>query len=363
MFTNLSINVMNYKFKMKKGLYKMKKSKTRVLRKAVEDDKRFAEDATITMFLDSFNENIIDALNVEFERAEFELEANQSFFMSKNLDKEKISNFLIEKGVKEENVKYISSWSGLPISIREIHSDFVVELFVDQLCKDLKTVGFSQEKINFLIYLYSCLAKDTLKNSIENIKDLTLQEIPDTFTDSISLIEEKKDFCDSISSDEFETFFNLFNQITKLFYVDNKMEDDVYYLMNIENDVELKALFYYIRRFQSFTTLDVLNKPSKLKRTSAYFDFKDDLMVSFGIFAAAERNSIRLNAFLNNDAYEKGYYEDDEMRSLRANTCLIYGRKQTKLKELLQDSKDESEDYPDLKESLLEKFVSFFKKS
>lgn len=84
----------------------MKKPKTRCLKKAVEEG-YIAEDTNLTIFTDSFEENVLDALNTEFKRKEFKQEINQSFFLSKNMCKEKITSFLLGKGIKQEKIKYI----------------------------------------------------------------------------------------------------------------------------------------------------------------------------------------------------------------------------------------------------------------
>lgn len=170
-------------------------------------------------------------------------------------------------------------------------------------------------------------------------------------------------------SEELEIALNLRNKTVELLHVDNKMEEDVYYLIELKNEIEHFFMIKYLRNFQGMGTngLSDEEKEENLKRKSYYVELSDFLVEGIAIYAATENANMRQNLFLNNESYEKGLYDKEELLSMNSNTSQKYGKNKTSLRDFFLPPEMEIEDFPEEKVTfvtrVLEKIKELFNKN
>lgn len=307
---------------------------TNVLKNAIENNIP-AVDCFLSLYMDSFEENITEAINVNFNKKSFDIDKTQFLISSKDLEVEEIKSLLIRKGMKEEKIKIIDDWSKMPLSIRKINSDILIEIIHPYLINEYKYK--SNMDIGRLSILASSFIRD-LKNSdldFSNLPEFNFDNIPENFIYTKEVLDELY-----ISSEKYEVIFSILNEILDLFYVDNELEEDLCYLFKSQNIKEEMMTATFLRR------ISLINKTpnicfdqdeSSLSKKIIFVDFKDFIVESYSVMAAMERGEIKINMFLKQESFQGDIYPEEEMNSIKANALLKYGKKNTPLKRLMND--------------------------
>lgn len=321
-------------------------NETRYLTNAIKNNIP-SVDAHLALYTDSFTENISDAINVQFNKKLFDINDSQMIFLSRDLDSEKIKNQLIENGISLEKIKLIQNWSEMPLSCKDMHVDYLIEIFITPLLEEAKVYFTDEKNIQRLAFLFACLMRDCYTNEVDfnNVPDYTRETLSSSFFNTKELLDNLYIEDESISN--LDLYFKIINKITKLFYVSNNFDEKIYYLLKPKTVVEEMALASYIRYFSCLfrdkfeDMLYEFENPKKIQYKTAFVDFKNFLINGFGVRAANERGGFRMNVFLTQDSFEKGLYSIEELNSLRANTELKYRKENTELSRYIFDRKFE----------------------
>lgn len=304
-------------------------------------------DARLTLYTDSFNENIADSINVQFNKKLFDINNSQMLFISKDLDSEKIKDQLIEKGISLEKIKLIENWSEMPLSCRNMNVDSLIEIFITSLLKEASIYFTDENNIQRLVFLFACLMRDVQSNEINfnNIPNYTRETLTSSFVHTKEFLNNHYVEGESISISNLDLYFKIINKITKLFYVNNDFDEKTYYLLKPKTVIEEMVLASYIRYFNCLfrdNNEDMLyefENPKKKQYKTAFVDFKDFLIDGFGVRAANERDGFRMNVFLTQNSFENGVYSIEELTSLKANAELKYRKSNTELSRYIFDKK------------------------
>lgn len=306
-------------------------------------------DCHVTLFTDSFNQNLFDAIDVQFNKHEFDIEKSQMFFSSKDLDIEKTKNYLEKKGIASERIEVVENWSQMPLLLSNLDAYVLSDIFVSSLMNKCK---YKEKDLCRLSLLFLNLVED-LKNENYEFKDLpeyNYDNIPNSFIKSREFIKNWFEY-ETTSEDIIEGYFNEINQFLKILYVNNKYKENTYYLLKPKTVTEEIILATYIRKldyysdcyngykYEEWIKLSLEEMKAINAYKAAFIDFKDFLILGYGVCAATDRRNVRLNVFLTQDAFSKGLYIEDEIISLMANAVLKYGEDNTPLRRFVFDDR------------------------
>lgn len=219
--------------------------KTKSLRNAIKNNVPVI-DRNLMLFTDGFNNNIFDAMNVQFNKPNFNIENSQFFFISKDLEIARIKEYLIQKGIVAERIEVIEEWSEMPLSCTEMPVEMLTEIFVDALMRESK---YKEYELNRLAILFFYLLKDLKENNadLRNLPNYTYESLPDHFIKSKEFVEDWLEYR-TMSIGVLEDYFIEMNGILQMLSVDNKLKDDSYYLLKPNSEKEELILSAYIRK-------------------------------------------------------------------------------------------------------------------
>ncbi len=303
-------------------------------------------DGHVTLYTDNFNENLLDAINVQFNKALFNIKRSEMYFLSKDLEIEKVKSHLISKGIEKERIEVVEDWSKMPLSCNDLNRDVLIEIFISALINELE-VKDKKHHGRMAVLFYS-LMRDALetKTDLRTIPEYSEYNIPNNFEITKDFIKKEQEY-ETLSHSNLNNYFSVINKITRMFNVDNKLEDNKYYLLKPKTTIEEMVLAAYIRKLDSNAQVHeehntwetAENSGLEVRRMlrTAFVDFKDFMLEGYGVLAATERGGVRLNLFLNQDSFSKGIYEEEFLNSLKANAVLEYGKENTPLRKFIFD--------------------------
>lgn len=318
--------------------------RTRSMRNAIKNNVPVI-DSHLTLFTDSFNKNLFNAIDVQFNKHEFDLEKSQMFFLSKDLEVEKTKKHLREKGIGNERIEVIEDWYQMPISSKNFSADSITDFFASI---SLYKSKYKKHELTRMILLFNSIIKD-IKATNKDLKDLpeyTYENLPESFVESNKFVKEWLEYR-TLSTFTLVDYFHEINVILKRFCIDNKVKEKTYYLLKPKTVEEEIILATYIRRLDDYNhsyngytyddwkKFDQKEKELKKIYKAFFVDFKDYAIYGYGVCAATERRNVRLNVFLTQAALSKGLYEEAELNSLVANAGLKYGEENTPLRQFV----------------------------
>lgn len=233
--------------------------KTKSLRNAIKNNVPVI-DRNLMLFTDGFNKNIFDAMNVQFNKPNFNIENSQFFFISKDLEIARIKEYLIQKGIVAERIEVIEEWSEMPLSCTEMPVEMLTEIFVDALMRESK---YKEYELNRLAILFFYLLKDLKENNadLRNLPNYTYESLPDHFIKSKEFVEDWLEYR-TMSIGVLEDYFLEMNGILQMLSVNNKLKDDSYYLLKPNSEKEEIILSAYIRKLDCYNNA-YCNKENK----------------------------------------------------------------------------------------------------
>ncbi|MBM24241.1 MAG: hypothetical protein CL760_00835 [Chloroflexi bacterium] len=305
-----------------------------------------AVDGHVTLYTDNFNENVLDAIDVQFNKTLFNIKRSEMYFLSKDLEVEKIKDHLISKGIEEDRIEIIEDWDKMPLSCNDLNRDLLIEIFVWSLVYELDLKD--EKDRGRMAVLFHALMRDALntKTDLRTIPEYLIDSVPDNFEITKYFINEEAEY-ETLSYSNLNDYFKTINKITRMFTVDNKLEENKYYLLKPKTTTEEMILAAYIRKldsnaktheeYETWGTEEYSGLEVRRMLRAAFVDFKDFMLEGYGVLAATERGGVRLNLFLNQDSFSKGLYVEESLNPLKTNAVLKYGKENTPLRRFIFD--------------------------
>lgn len=285
------------------------------------------------IFLDGFENNIVDAIALNTLN-----KTKQKFILATNINIESIKDALVKSGDKSSKIKVITKIEDIPFSLKKMSSTNLTEILYNILYE--KYEKYEKDEISKMMKIMRAIFTDLKTKGSENVY-INFQNLKEEFKNTKQILTEYYNLTHEFKIDNYYEIPTVFfennasrleylNSLAQLEMIDNTIEKDVSYIININSKKDRIIIASILRRVRLMPEFNDL-KTDFEDKTSVFIEFKDFEIESYITSACSEPRDLIVNLFLDEKSYIDGVYSRENIASFKVNLELCLAKNKSKL--------------------------------